>query len=181
MPLDLMAEVIGGAFGLTQSLPLPTGIVMQTRAAPSAGGLYPLELYVICSDITGLRDGAYHYAPLEHTLEPLRDGVPPEMLTTFLLAEPFVRNANAIVFLTAVFDRTLHKYGPRGYRYILLEAGHVAQNLCLLAMERSLGSLCLGGFMDGAANRFLRIDGVEEAAVYGIAIGYPGDVPAAAP
>jgi SagB-type dehydrogenase family enzyme len=175
MSLDVLGEVLGGAFGLTRVVQLPGGIEMQARAAPSAGGLYPLEMYVICRDVTGLRDGAYHYALLEHSLEPLRDDVHAEMLATFLLAEAFVQQANAIVFLTAVFDRTLHKYGPRGYRYILIEAGHVAQNLCLLAAERSLGSLCIGGFMDGAANRFLRIDGAEEATVYGIAIGHPGD------
>jgi SagB-type dehydrogenase family enzyme len=175
MALDTLGELLGGAFGLTRVVKLPGGIEMQGRAAPSAGGLYPLELYAICRDITDLSDGAYHYGLLEHTLEPVRNDVCPDTLATFLLAEPLVQRANLIVFLTAVFDRTLRKYGPRGYRYILMEAGHVAQNLCLLAAERSLGSLCIGGFMDHAVNRYLGIDGVAESAVYAIAVGHPDD------
>jgi SagB-type dehydrogenase family enzyme len=72
-----------------------------------------------------------------------------------------------------VFKRTLTKYGPRGYRYVLLEAGHVALNLCLLAGEHQLGSLCVGGFLDAKLNRFLGLDGINEAIVYCVGAGYP--------
>jgi SagB-type dehydrogenase family enzyme len=173
--LAVLGELLGGAFSFTRAAKLPGGFELQTRAAPSAGGLYPLELYVACRNIIGLPDGVYHYGLLQHCLEPVGRDAQGETLAHFLLAEALTQNANAIVFLTAVFDRTLRKYGPRGYRYILLEAGHVAQNLCLLAAERALGSLCIGGFMDRAANQFLRIDGVDEATIYGIAIGVPAD------
>ena len=74
--------------------------------------------------------------------------------------------------MTAVLDRTLHKYGARGYRYILLEAGHAAQNLCLLASERGLASLCVGGFADAAVNRFLGLDPRTEATVYCVGVGH---------
>jgi SagB-type dehydrogenase family enzyme len=173
LPMELMAEVIGGALSFTRTIKLQGGIEMQARAAPSAGGLYPLELYVSCRKITGLTDGLYHYNVLDHAMEPVHHDVSDEALRGFLVAEPFVRQANAILFLTAVFDRTQRKYGPRGYRYILLEAGHVAQNLCLLATERGLGSLCIGGFMDCPTNKFLRLDGANEATVYAVAIGWP--------
>jgi SagB-type dehydrogenase family enzyme len=108
-------------------------------------------------------------------LEPIRHDVESGTLSNFLLAEAFAQHANVILFLTTVFKRTQRKYGPRGYRYVLLEAGHVAQNFCLLAAERNLGSLCIGGFMDYSTNRFLGIDGLEEAAIYAVAIGWPAD------
>jgi SagB-type dehydrogenase family enzyme len=91
-----------------------------------------------------------------------------------MIAAPLVQHANAVVFLSAVFDRTLHKYGPRGYRYILFEAGHVAQNACLLATERGLASLCVGGFIDARVNRLLELDPRVEGTIYCVAIGHPG-------
>jgi SagB-type dehydrogenase family enzyme len=175
LPLATLGEMLAGAYGPTRIVRLPTGAEMDSRAVPSAGGLYPLELYVLCRRVDGLADGIYHYNILEHALEPLRGDVSHEEASTFLIAEPFVENANAIVFIAAVFDRTLHKYGPRGYRYVLLESGHVAQNLCLLATERALGSLCIGGFMDGKTNAFLGLDGIDEAVVYSFAFGHPAE------
>jgi len=176
-PLDLkrLAEILAGSYGPTRVVRFPNGLEMEARATPSAGGLFPLELYVVCRRIDDLPDGLYHYNLLHHQLIPLRPDVGPESISEFLLAAPFIDHANAVVFLGAVFDRTLQKYGARGYRYILLEAGHVAQNLCLLATERSLGSLCIGGFMDGKINRYIGLDGVTEAVVYGIAVGHPAE------
>ena len=85
----------------------------------------------------------------------------------------FVAAANVVVFLAAVFARTQTKYGPRGYRYVLLEGGHVAQNLCLMAAERGLGSLCMGGFIDAALNRFLDLAPLAEGAIYTVGVGHP--------
>ena len=77
-----------------------------------------------------------------------------EAVARYFLAAPLLENANAVVVMSAVFDRTLHKYGPRGYRYILIEAGHAAQNLCLLSAERNLATLCVGGFVDSGSTGF---------------------------
>ena len=74
--------------------------------------------------------------------------------------------------MTAVFDPTLRKYGARGYRFVLFEAGHAAQNLCLLATEQGLASLCVGGFMDGALNSFVGLDGRARAVVYCVGLGH---------
>jgi SagB-type dehydrogenase family enzyme len=87
--------------------------------------------------------------------------------------QDFFVAANVVAIFSAVFERTLKKYGPRGYRYILFEAGHAAQNLCLVAAELGLGSLPLGGFLDSRLNAFLGLDGLAEAALYGVAVGYP--------
>ena len=96
-------------------------------------------------------------------------------LSRSLLGQPFLEGANLVVFIAAVFDRTLRKYGPRGYRYILLEAGHVAQSICLLAQEAGLASLCVGGYLDGDLNAVLELEATEESVVYCIGVGYPGD------
>jgi SagB-type dehydrogenase family enzyme len=88
------------------------------------------------------------------------------------MAQHFLENANVLFMFSAVFHRTLKKYGARGYRYILLEAGHAAQNVCLLAAEEGLGALCAGGFIDSKLNRFLEFDGRTESVLYCVGVGY---------
>jgi SagB-type dehydrogenase family enzyme len=144
------------------------------RAAPSGGGLYPIELYPLVLAVDGVSPGVYHYAPLPHVLEevrrlddihPLRLAWPPGLHET---------NPSLIVAITAVFGRTQRKYLERGYRFTLLEAGHVAENLVLAATALGLESLCVGGFNDDALNRVLGIeDDTVEAAVYAVFIGNP--------
>lgn len=173
MPLATLATLLGGAYGIVRMGAIRVGVNALFRTVPSAGGLFPLEIYVVTRNVSGIVDGIHHYAVRKHCLELLRTcGLFVEQHSS-LLADPFVRDANVVAFITAVFGRTQKKYGPRGYRYILLEAGHIAQNLCLLATEQGLGSLCMGGFMDSKLNRFLGLDGIHEAAVYGVGIGYP--------
>ena len=172
-PLELLATLLSGACGLSSTALLPDGFARYCRPAPSAGGLYPLEIYVLARRTEDLPDALYHYRLRTHALELVRTAPPGAEIAGFLLAQPFLENANFIFFISAVFGRTQKKYGPRGYRYVLLEAGHVAQTLCLLATERQLGSLCVGGFIDTGINRFVGVDGVREAVVYGVGVGYP--------
>ena len=173
MPLLTLATLLGGALGITRTSTLPGVGPMFLRAAPSAGGLYPLEAYVLAQQVETLEAGVYHYNVRAHALELVRGAPDPGELATFLASQSAFDSTSALVFLTAVFLRTQKKYGPRGYRHALLEAGHIAQTLCLLAAEQSLGSLCVGGFFDGALNRFLCVDGTTEAALYCVGIGYP--------
>jgi SagB-type dehydrogenase family enzyme len=72
---------------------------------------------------------------------------------------------------TSVFMRSMCKYGARGYRFALLEAGHQAENICLMAVQLGLGSLCIGGFHDTSVNDILGIDGRLHAALYCVAVG----------
>ena len=146
---------------------------LYRRTVPSAGGLYPLELYLTCQRMEGLEDGLYHYNVRDHSLEPMRSGRLFPELSRSLINQSYLNDANVICLFSGVFDRTLVKYGSRGYRYILMEAGHAAQNLCLLALERRLGSVCMGGFFDAEVNTFLGIDGMQEAALYCVGLGYP--------
>ena len=173
MPLKTFAAILKCGYGIMRTSPLPKLGGAYFRAVPSAGGLFPLEIYALARSVEALADGIYHYNLRRHSVELLRPGNWFDELDRVMVPAPFIREANLIFFLSAVFSRSQKKYGPRGYRYILLEAGHVAQNLCLAAAEQQLGSLCMGGYADSQLNRFLEFDGVHEAVVYAVAIGYP--------
>jgi SagB-type dehydrogenase family enzyme len=173
MTLPDLSAILAGSYGLSRTIRFSDGLESRARPVPSAGALYPLELYLLLAGVENVEDGLYHYGILDHALEPVRMEVPGHELFEAVIAAPLVVNANALVIMSAVFDRTLHKYGPRGYRYILLEAGHLAQNLSLLAAERGLSSLSVGGFIDSRVNRLLELDPRTEAAVYCVAIGHP--------
>jgi SagB-type dehydrogenase family enzyme len=172
LPLTALGTLLRGAYGLTNTTILPSGFRFHSRSTPSAGGLYPLELYLITRQVEGIANAVHHYEVATSLLRPVKNEPAPEELVRLLLAQQFLENANVIILLSAVFRRTLSKYGSRGYRYILFEAGHVAQSLCLLAAELGLGSLCVGGFWDSRINRFLGLDGTHEAVVYGVGIGH---------
>jgi SagB-type dehydrogenase family enzyme len=172
LPLGDLSDLLAGAYGLSGSQTLTNGFELDLKAVPSAGGLYPLDFLVLSTHVEGLDDGLYHYDADVHSLVRLAD-VDRARLEEAILAMPFLRGAAALIFLVAVFDRTLQKYAARGYRYILLEAGHAAQNLCLLAEERGLGELCVGGFVDAGVNEALGLDAQVEGAVYCVGVGYP--------
>jgi SagB-type dehydrogenase family enzyme len=171
VPLADLAEVVRAACGLTGEP--PAWPAPPTRAVPSAGACYPLELYVAAAAVAGAEPGLYHYNVLDHALEVVRLGAFRSELRHLFLDQPRVADAAAVLLFAAVFRRTAARYGARGYRYVMFEAGHAAQNACLVAGSLGLGSLCLGGFHDARLNRFLGLDGVSEAALYGVAVGPP--------
>jgi SagB-type dehydrogenase family enzyme len=173
--LSDLAAILDAGYGITALCKIAGGFRKFNRAVPSAGGRYPIELYVISNHVAGVRRGLYHFNVRDRVLEPLHD---PSSIADFvpdLMGQHYVGNASAMIFMAAVFPRTLDKYGPRGYRYILLEAGHVAQNICLRAIELGFATLCVGGFSDHKVNARLRL-GQGEGAVYSIAVGHSAKV-----
>jgi len=143
------------------------------RAAPSAGALYPIEIYPVVLNVTDLASGIYHYNVRDHALELLRPGDYRGTLHSLLLYQDFISTASLLFLMTAVFPRVKGKYGERGYRFSLLDAGHIAQNTYLVATAMNLGAVTIGGFLDDDLNALLGVDGVEEAMVYTTAIGKP--------
>lgn len=145
------------------------------RAAPSAGARYPLELYVAALRVEGLAPGVWHYAPEAHALELVRgeDGLRVADLQAALLDEPAVADAAFVLLVGAMLSRTTDKYGERGYRLVLLEAGHAVQNALLVGTALGWGALPLGGFVDDALNALVMMDGVDENVVYAVAFGLP--------
>jgi SagB-type dehydrogenase family enzyme len=143
------------------------------RPAPSAGGLYPLEVYLVAQQVEGLEDGLYHYDPWRHDLALLRPGALVPALAELCFGQTFLAQANLLVSLTAVLGRSLWKYGERAYRYALLEAGHVGQNLLLTAEALGMPALAVGGFFDAEVNRLLDLPEGQEQTLYHVAVGQP--------
>ena len=118
--------------------------------------------------------GMYHFNPLHHALEQISDEAPPPgFLGELFMNQPYVPEASCLFVTTSVVDRTMWKYEDRGYRYILFEAGHVAQNLDLTAIALGLGPLNLGGFFDLDLAELLRLDPEVEVPLYVTAVGKP--------
>lgn len=171
-PLSLaeLAALLHHGYGVERH----SGPAMQDRPAPSGGGLYPLELSLLVRAVAGLEPGVYHYVPAANGLERLREGaLPPELLTYLFMGQPWVADAAAVLVISLAGGRSLTKYGDRGYRYALLEAGHVMQNLNLVAVALGLGSVNLGGFFDDELGGLLRLDSEREICLYGCALGRP--------
>ena len=140
------------------------------RAAPSAGALYPLEVYMIVGNVEDLAAGVYQYKPKGHELVMILEGDMRSRLTDAALGQGPVGNAAIDIVLTSVYDRITRKYGDRGVRYALIEIGHVGQNICLQATAMDLGSVCIGAFYDEQVRALLKLP-EEEAPLYIIPIG----------
>lgn len=119
----------------------------------------------------GIRKGLYHYNVKENFLELLLEENLDKWIIKSTGREKWIKNAAVVFIITGVLDRTRIKYGDRGYRYALIETGHLGQNICLLATELNLGSCSLGGYIDEEVNKLLDIDSQKEVALYMIAIG----------
>lgn len=141
------------------------------RCLPSAGGLYPLELYVIALNVDGLMSGLYHYDPRAHNLSQLVVGDLRPALARTIFIEEAAQTAAAAIVLTGVFGRSKIKYGERAYRFVLMEAGHAMQNICLTGTALGIGVCPVGGFIDDNMNDLLDVDGVEEASLYAATLG----------
>lgn len=148
------------------------GAVAGTRTYPSGGALYPLEIYPVLQRVEGIADGIYHYDPWTHELEEMRLGNFAEQVAALTLTQPALANANAVLFITAVFERSMFKYGQRGYRYTWLEAGHLGQNLYLAATALGLAAVAMGGFYDADANALLGTAAGEDT-IYAVCVGMP--------
>jgi|SRR5688572_12850839 len=172
-PLRLpeLSAILKYCYGLGPA-ELIDGIERCRRPVPSAGAFYPLELYLIVNAVEGLEAGICHYGLIDHSLERLTNTrVPPRTISELFLGQDCVADAPAIIVIAAVFTRTMRKYGDRGYRYILLEVGHVGQNLMLSCEALGLASLALGGFLDAPLTDLLGLDAESEMPVYAVAVG----------
>jgi SagB-type dehydrogenase family enzyme len=122
--------------------------------------------------VDGLVDGIYHYDARAHQLELRRAGNVHADLADMTIGQDMIKDANLVVLISAIRERTMWKYGQRGYRYVWLDAGHVGQNLYLVAEALGLGAAAIGGFFDGEVNRLLALPPQEEA-IYLVCVGQP--------
>lgn len=143
------------------------------RTSPSAGALYPIETYVVINSVQGQGSGLYHYNVKEHKLEILRPGDLGEEVAHAALEQDMCAFAPVVFLWTAVFPRTIWKYGQRAYRYIYLDAGHIGAQLSLAAVSLGMGTCQIAATFDDEINAFLGVDGVQEGVVYMSVVGRP--------
>lgn len=161
--LQELSQLLWAAQGITDS-------GRGFRTAPSAGALYPLEVYVVAGDVQNLVSGIYKYEPDGHELARLIDGDKRSELADVALAQPCVKEGALAIVFTAVYERTTVKYGERGIRYVHIEVGHAAQNVCLQAVAMGLGIVPVGAFHDEPVARLLNLPDNEQP-LYIIPVG----------
>ena len=136
------------------------------RVVPSAGALYPLEIYFHSSHIEGWPSGLYHYTPSNNKVQLLREGYYSQQLSQAMVDPKMILNSAIQFFITGLFERSVFKYRERGYRFVLLEAGHAAQNLNLVATALGFGLINIGGFFDREVDAVLGLDGLGHSTIY---------------
>lgn len=141
------------------------------RTAPSAGALYPIETYLIINNVENVPKGVYHYLIKNHALEELELGDLSIDIAKAALDQNMCATASVVFIWSAIFKRSKCKYGQRAYRYIYLDAGHIAQNLVLASTSLNLGSCPIAAFYDDEVNKIVGVDGVEESVIYMCIVG----------
>lgn len=150
-PLKLaeVSQLLWAAYGVTRPLPEAPSLRGGLRTAPSAGALYPLELYLVAGTVTGLEPGIYRYRPETHDLALTKAGDQRKPLARAALEQTMVQDAPASLVYSAVFSRTTDRYGNRGReRYVCMDLGHSAENVYLQCGALGLGTCAIGAFYD---------------------------------
>jgi SagB-type dehydrogenase family enzyme len=168
-PLSLgsLSQILWAAQGITET---DGGF----RTAPSAGALYPLELYVVVrkEGVEGLPEGVYHYHPKGHVLTLVKDGDVSADLEAATWGQEIVKEAAATIIITGVLSRTAEKYGKRATQYMFQESGHAAQNVFLQATALGIGTVVMGAFSERAVKRVVGA-GTGERPLYVQPLGKP--------
>ena len=154
LTLETVSQLLWAAQGVTGR--------DEQRTAPSAGALYPLELYLVAGAVTGLEAGVYRYEPKRHRLLLHLKGDPRGELADAALEQEWVAEAPGVLVIGAVYRRSERKYGRRAQRYVHMEVGHVAQNVYLQAVALDLGTVMVGAFHDRRLAQVLRLPGDVE-------------------
>lgn len=164
--LDDIATVLWATGGKKQG--------KTTRTIPSAGAIYPLELYILIgkNSVDKLREGVYHYSVEEHSLEIILDKDIRLELSDACLGQDFIAEAPVSLVIAAKFYRTTRYYGERGKQYVYMEAGHAAQNTYLAVTNLGLGTVEVGAFIDESVGRLLNLER-DCTPLIVMPIGYP--------
>ena len=169
--LEHLAQLLLSADGLTHKLGQ-----YDLRAAPSGGALYPVEIYVIVTNVENLDMGLYHFQAADSSLELVKTGHFNREIHEAANEQQSVGSSPLTVILTSRFERSTRKYADRGYRYIYMEAGAICENIYLQAGSLGMGTVAVGAFNDRSVNELLEIDGAEEAALLIMPVGFLKDL-----
>ncbi len=165
LTLQEISQLLWSAQGISDS---SSGF--RYRTAPSAGGLYPLEIYVVVGNVTDLMNGIYKYRPITHDLKKIAEGDKRTELCNVALGQTPIQTAPVVIVFSAVFERTSIKYGSRAERYIYMEVGHAAENLYLQCVSLGLGTVAIGAFTDSGVKATMNMPD-NESPVYIMPVG----------
>ena len=146
LTLDEVSQLLWAAQGVTSR--------DGGRTAPSAGARYPLALYLVARDVSGLPAGIYQYRPARHDIVSL-DSRRQRSLADAVPTQRWVAEAPAVLVIAAVYERATARYGERGVRYVHMEVGHAAQNVYLQAAALGIGTVFVGAFREDAVSAAL--------------------------
>ena len=167
-----LSQILWAAYGVTAPNSGHSFLRGGLRTAPSAGALYPFEIYVAIGKVEGIAPGVYQYVSQEHKLIMTIDKDIRAELCDAALGQDMVREAPATVVYSAIFSRMTNKYGERGReRYVCMDLGHSAQNIYLQAEALHLGTCAIGAFIDSKISQVLQLPEIEEP-LYLMPIGY---------
>jgi len=171
--LKQWGRLLEAACGLTGHVTHPDfpDVTQDLRAWPSGGAMYPIETYLFALQGGELERGLYHYQVESHSLAHLGPCPEEEQLHRLVYADGLWENAGGLIVLTAVFERTQTKYGERGYRFVFLDAGHLAQSILLVSEDLRLAAIPLGGFDDDGLAAEMGVEPLTENPIYAILIG----------
>jgi SagB-type dehydrogenase family enzyme len=172
--LQLLSNVLGASMAPTKKVIVDqqTELSMSLRPYASGGGLYPVEVYPILLDEKEGHALVTHYNPIEHELSVIHCVDRQQMLNQLNDMEDRLGQSSVVFMFTAVMPRVTVKYGTRGHRFALLEAGLITQNLSLCSAGNGLSTLPWGGFYDDAIADLMDIDNVEEIILHCMALGH---------
>ena len=178
IPHDNLFSVLTGSIGTTREMSLPAlddQQILRKRPYASGGGLYPVEIYplILSEDING-ECHITHYSPVENELSVIKTMPKKELLTPFNDIMSRLEHSSVIFVFTSVVERSDIKYGVRSYRFALIEAGEMAQNISLSAVDHDMSTLPWGGYYDDDVAELLNVDGVNETVLHVLSMGYPG-------
>jgi SagB-type dehydrogenase family enzyme len=165
LSLDQLGTILGLSAASSPHLP-------RVRMYPSAGALYPLDVVACISSVDRIRSGHYVYDPIEHALLRRGEVSTGELHERASLHTPIAPTAVTFA-IAATFARTRAKYGLRGYRFALLEAGHLAHSIVIAATALGLASLPWGGYADAEVDGALDLDGLERSCLYLVSVSAP--------
>lgn len=170
IPLQDLSTILYCAYGVSRDSS-ENEWQRPLHTVPSAGAAYPLELFFFTRSVEGLSPGLYYYNPVEHHIVRIREGDQTAKIASCLVNKAHSVNASVILFVGAMLHKSIRKYGDRGYRFVLLEAGHLGQNTSLCCTALTLGCIHIGGYFDNKLDAWLGLDGLFQSVVYVMAIG----------
>ncbi len=163
LSISEISQILWAAQGITQKIEDPPSIWRSKqwmgglRTAPSAGGLYPIELYIAVGEVKGLSQGLYKYNPQQHAIIKVLEGDKRVDISNAALKQSCIRRGAVNIIIFGVYKRTAFKYGKRAERYVQIESGAVCQNIYLQSYALDLGTVFVGAFKDDSLKSTLNI------------------------